>query len=99
MILYTAIFNMRYLILFLLAPLGVFSQLDSIPPPPIDSIPPCVITNLQGEISCFPWSPNQGELNVNWEAPPGCNPVGFYRGCLLYTSPSPRDQRGSRKAA
>ena len=71
---------MRYLILFLLAPLGVFGQLDSIPPPPIDSIPPCVITNLQGEISCFPWSPNQGELSVNWEAPPGCQPVGFHRG-------------------
>ena len=71
---------MRYLILFLLSPLGVFSQLDSIPLPPIDSIPPCVITNLQGEISCFPWSPNQGELSVNWEAPPGCQPIGFHRG-------------------
>ena len=58
-----------FVVIFWLLASCVFSQVDTIPPPP------CGITNLQGEISCFPWSPNQGELSVNWEAPPGCQPV------------------------
>ena len=48
-----------------------------------DSIPPiCTgVENLQGQIDCFPFAPNQGQLQVVWTIPePGCNPVGFYRG-------------------
>ena len=45
-----------------------------------DSIPPiCTgVENLQGQIDCFPFAPNQGQLQVLWTIPePGCNPVGF----------------------
>ena len=48
-----------------------------------DSIPPiCTgVEILQGQIDCFPFAPNQGQLQVVWTIPePGCNPVGFYRG-------------------
>ena len=31
-----------------------------------------------------------------WTKPAGCGHVLVYVTCLLYTSPSPRDQRGSR---
>ena len=41
--------------------------LDSIPP--IDSLPPlqCGVQGLQGQIDCFPFAPNQGQLQVMWE--------------------------------
>ena len=55
--------------------------LDSIPP--IDSLPPlqCGVQGLQGQIDCFPFAPNQGQLQVMWEpSAPGCEPIGFYRG-------------------
>ena len=42
-------------------------------------------------------------LDERVNAPPGSipeqltvDPLAFYRVCLLYTSPSPRDQRGTR---
>jgi hypothetical protein len=47
--------------------------------------PPCEgVQNLTGQIDCFPWSPNQGEISVNWDPTgPGCDPIGFYRGTDL----------------
>ena len=74
------------LIVFTLS--NAFSQpgLDSIPP--IDSLPPiqCGVQGLQGQIDCFPFAPNQGQLQVMWTiSEPGCNPVGFYRGDHLDT--------------
>ena len=42
------------------------------------------VQNLTGEINCFPWSPNQGEVSVSWDPTfPFCNPVGFYVGLDL----------------
>ena len=48
--------------------------------PSIDSL--CTgVQNLQGQIDCFPFAPNQGQLQVMWTiVEPNCNPVGFYRG-------------------
>ncbi len=48
--------------------------------------PPCTgIQNLQGSIQCFPWAPNQGQVDISWSPPsnPGCSPIGFYRGTDL----------------
>ena len=62
--------------LFIL-PCLVFAQ------PPTDSLPPlpCGVQGLQGQIDCFPFAPNQGQLQVMWEpSGPGCEPIGFYRG-------------------
>ncbi len=42
------------------------------------------VQNLTGEINCFPWSLNQGQVNVSWDPTfPACNPVGFYVGLDL----------------
>ena len=62
---------------------AIFAQpgIDSIPP--IDSLPPlqCGVQGLQGQIDCFPFAPNQGQLQVMWQpSAPGCEPIGFYRG-------------------
>ena len=39
------------------------------------------VENLQGQIDCIPFAPNQGQLQVMWQpSAPGCEPVGFYRG-------------------
>ena len=51
-------------------------------------------TAINNEISCF--GANDGSLDVTVFG--GTSPYTFLwsNGCLLYTSPSPRDQRGSR---
>ena len=43
------------------------------------------------------WEDDQGNIRANraWRVQFN-NSIGPYKGCLLYTSPSPRDQRGSR---
>ena len=71
--------NKSYLLVFLFWVLA----LCALGQPSNDSIPPLCsgVENLQGQIDCFPFAPNQGQLQVMWTVPePGCNPVGFYRG-------------------
>ena len=42
------------------------------------------VQNLTGEINCFPFFPNQGEVSVSWDPTfPACNPIGFYVGLDL----------------
>ncbi len=58
----------KLLLSLFLLPIVVFAQpsFDSIPP--IDSLPPiqCGVQGLQGQIDCFPFAPNQGQLQVMW---------------------------------
>ena len=42
--------------------------------------PACTgIQNMQGQMECFPWAPNQAQISVSWDSPtnPGCQPTGF----------------------
>tara|TARA_R100000353_G_scaffold72389_1_gene55417 strand:- start:485 stop:646 length:162 start_codon:yes stop_codon:yes gene_type:complete len=52
---------MRYLLLFIF-----FLPSLLVAQPSFDSIPPieCGVQGLQGQIDCFPFAPNQGQLQV-----------------------------------
>jgi hypothetical protein len=47
---------------------------------------PCSgLPNIQGQINCFTFAPNQGQLSVTWDPPtnPNCAPIGFHYGVNL----------------
>ena len=53
---------------------------------------PALVSTTQPQESGEQESRKQEEVFVDWKVPE----VALFISCLLYTSPSPRDQRGSR---
>ena len=66
----------------------VFGCLDLSLGVPMEVVP---LHRWEAESSPKSWEADRGITNVRTPTS-----IGSYRNCLLYTSPSPRDQRGSR---